>query len=920
MGNERDLVIRYGQMLAAGETVGLSIKDIVLPLLRRSVPQADRASPLAPMYFEVDGWKYGVDTATRDGLRKNVNFASRMVTDADGFVDRFAVLCWDGTAEQTRLAAYLKEDVRGSVVVLDRSHLEAALTGVGDLMDFIRQTFHRRKSYVPLCELLVPGDAPPVPLSMRPASWPKQPESAGSVSPDVRADMLLVGEPGAALPLGGLAYEAPDRLLVTCADGVVELNPSSGSARWKFGLPGCHGAPLPLDDGSVCVLSGSALVKWHDSALTVVAGPFEAPAHLLRGPEGQPWVLSGSGGTFGVGESTLALTRVGGTLDDQLRYPIAFDAAVRSAASLGARRFLLAADGHSAIIDLKRGTGAGMKGDWAPTPVPYPHHLLVTGPEQVAVASPDGSGTRVLVRSMNLLVGATETTTSFDVALGRLHGMTQDRAGSTFLLGSLPGNDPDGARLALVRLTALPQPSASGEPEASAHRSTVLEERYDAVGLSAQGREKDYVIESKPMATGGQALIYRAVHKATGIQVAFKRRNKPGQGARRRWRRELDCARQMGSHPGSMPILDADTQASWYVMPLAEATAEQRRVELADPLELSALVSSVASALDAAHQHGWIHRDITPPNILLYDGRWRLADWGIARRPRGQTSAGGRLTEVGVLFGTEGFVAPELARDANEAASPASDIYSLGQLIGWILTGITPQPNVPMVPPSGPWREVVRVCTRSDPSQRPQDIPEFLDLVGRATVTVDELPISRAEALLDAAHAGDARAVANLIDIVADRPSDYELHVLALVLLHPELAGPSMAQNVPQAVDVLQALATHTSDANDTWPEPQEQDRAILWLWGIARYAADAAEWDLLEVATRALCTWDGRWDRSGPQRDIQSWLVQLSGHAADVVAGILREHPSSAVHFRPLADDRRTDRAIRSAVYSAWR
>ncbi|MFE4058903.1 protein kinase [Streptomyces sp. NPDC059096] len=872
------------------------------------------------MYFEMDGWKYGLAIAQPGTLRNSLRFVTGMLSDvSDGeapFVERFVVLCWDRPSLAVN-EKYLEETVRGSVVILDRSHLEAALAGLGDLVDFIRETFRRSTPYVPLEGLLASRASQAVPLSMGPARSIALPELGAPKSVDVRVDLVLVGEPGTDIKPGGLAYEGPERLLVTCDGGVIELNPSSGSTRWKFQLPGCYGTPLPHEDGSVFVLCGPALMKWNSGRLTVVAGPFEPPARLLQGPDGQAWVLSGSGVTFGNGEGTLALTRAGETLGDQLRYPLAFDAAVRSAASLDARRFLLAADGHSATVDLKRGTGAGVREDWIPTPVPHPHHILPTGPDHVAVASEDGSGIRVLVRSLNLLTGAADGAAA-DVALGRLHGMAQAPAGPAYLLGTLPGSVPHRALPALVRLTGFtPAPSTLG-PEPAAPRPSTLDELYDAVGLAARGNEKDYRIDDVPHETGGQAKVYRAVHKATGAPVAFKRRNKPGQGAVRRWRRELECARQMGTHPAAMPILDADAQARWFVMPYAEATAEQRRADLLQPENLFALVSSVASALAAAHQKGWVHRDITPPNILLFDGRWRLADWGIARRPRGQTSAGGRLTEVGVAFGTEGFAAPELARDANELASPASDIYSLGRLIGWVLTGDTPQPNVPLLPLSGPWRQVVRSCTRPDPGQRPQSIPDFLDLVQRATATVDELPIFRAEHLVEAAHSGDLGAVADLIDLIAERPHDYELHIHALVQLDPTLAGPALNKNTIQAAEVLHALGTHTSDDQGTWPEFHEQDRVILWLWRIAQYAANDSAWELLEAAVDSLFTWEGRFDQWTPRDAIQPWLAQLTGHAASMVASVLREHPSSARHFRKLADDRMADRAIRSAVYAA--
>src|SRR6266851_3944154 len=100
---------------------------------------------------------------------------------------------------------------------------------------------------------------------------------------------------------------------------------------------------------------------------------------------------------------------------------------------------------------------------------------------------------------------------------------------------------------------------------------------------------------------------------------------------------------------------------------------------------------SVCEGLRRPHVEGWIHRDIKPGNLLLLDGRWVVGDWGQGRRPRGETSDP-RRTRTGTGFGTEGFAAPELSDDAHEV-TPATDIYSLGQLVGALLTGSSPHWN-----------------------------------------------------------------------------------------------------------------------------------------------------------------------------------------------------------------------------------
>ncbi|MFD5453627.1 protein kinase domain-containing protein [Streptomyces olivaceus] len=233
------------------------------------------------------------------------------------------------------------------------------------------------------------------------------------------------------------------------------------------------------------------------------------------------------------------------------------------------------------------------------------------------------------------------------------------------------------------------------------HRRTAAESRpvaiihddYEAVRRTARGNRKDYALDRLPTGEGGQSQVFMATHKPSGCRVVVKKRSSMGDRGLRRMRREIEAAKALEANPHIMPVLDFCPAYKWFVMPSAEATVEERCAELKKPDALRALVSAVASALADAHAADWLHRDIKPSNILLLDGRWTLADWGIVRRPRGQTT--GMLTKD--ALGTEEFAAPELSLTPHEATY-ASDIYSLGQVIGWIVTGRRPQANVPLLP------------------------------------------------------------------------------------------------------------------------------------------------------------------------------------------------------------------------------
>ncbi|MET8605763.1 protein kinase [Streptomyces rubiginosohelvolus] len=915
----RELLAEYGRWAAEdGAPAGRraqQLAEFVGVLLRRSVDRAAvvvaETGGVPSVAFDFEGRDYLISCVVDRGAVRDGTIA-RIVRDAgltgrSGDV-RWALLSWTGDGE---LLERLADGVRGFGVVVDRAHLDAALTGLLPLAELVRDVFRRRGTvHVPLGGLMVTSDAGAVPLVMTPSGRLSAPVVVGARTwAGVSSEVLLAGEAPGARPTG-MVWRSPRSLLVSCADGVVDLDPERGRAQWLLALPGCHGAPLIGPGGAVLVMCGPAVVRWHAGRLTAVAGGFEPGAELLAGPDGEAWVLSGSGVTFGAGGGTLALTRAGTAVGEQLRYPITFEAAVRSAVWVGGRRFFLGAGGHSAVADIGRTTDLGGREGWMATAGHEPGHLLAVGPGSVLSASPDGSGNLITLHRTALREKANERVAEY--RLNRVLGLAQEPGhGPAYLLASVPDNDPARLRAVLIRITG----HRDAEDTVAAPAAPPFA-GYDAVGLSARGQRKDYRLDRLPMASEGQADVFRGVHKPSDTVVAFKRRRRQDSRARRRMVREVDVAQLLGGHPHVMPVLDFSPAYDWFVMPMAQATAEDKRAELQNPAALRDLVDAVAGALGEAHRHGWVHRDIKPSNLLLLDGRWTVADWGIARRPAGQSSADRALTNASI--GSPGFAAPELSTNPHDGAVAASDVYSLGQVIGWVLTGLWPQPNMPLMPAPGPWRGVVRQATHPNPAARPQDMTAFLALVDRETAPSTALPITRAHTLLDAVADGDGTAAAQLLALAADQPGDYELYLDALARIQLEDAAPAVLTNPQLAVGVVHAMAAHVEGDRGQWPTFPEADRAILWLLRMARLAARKKEWNLLEAACQALFTWDGRFDQWKPQDSIRRWLRTLSGDAAGTVASVLRDFPHSARHFSELADERGVDRTLRGTIAAA--
>jgi len=239
-------------------------------------------------------------------------------------------------------------------------------------------------------------------------------------------------------------------------------------------------------------------------------------------------------------------------------------------------------------------------------------------------------------------------------------------------------------------------------------------------------RKEKYALDARPLAIGGQAEVFRAKVKQTGEFVALKRiRNRFNNDALARMRREIEVQTEI-NHPNVMPILDYSDSFVWYTMPLAIKTVQDLQPPINDDL-LIAIVTCVAEGLIQAHSKGFIHRDLKPSNILLLDrdnDRWVVSDWGLVRK-KGQTTE--IRTSQGFQFGTAGYAPPELWIDAHTADARA-DVYSLGRVVAWCLTGEPLIQNIPLIP-DGIWSEFIRNTTELNRSERMNNMEVVLEII-----------------------------------------------------------------------------------------------------------------------------------------------------------------------------------------------
>ena len=159
---------------------------------------------------------------------------------------------------------------------------------------------------------------------------------------------------------------------------------------------------------------------------------------------------------------------------------------------------------------------------------------------------------------------------------------------------------------------------------------------------------------------------------------------------RRRFLREANAAARLSGHPHVVTVYDVGEQDGRPFISMEYLENGDLRSLLAhgllDRAEALRLVEQAASALDAAHRSGVVHRDVKPANLLLDSRRdLRVADFGIARVVDEATST---MTLAGMVLGTAGYISPEQAR--GEPAAAASDNYSLAAVAFELLTGSRP--------------------------------------------------------------------------------------------------------------------------------------------------------------------------------------------------------------------------------------
>ena len=193
---------------------------------------------------------------------------------------------------------------------------------------------------------------------------------------------------------------------------------------------------------------------------------------------------------------------------------------------------------------------------------------------------------------------------------------------------------------------------------------------------------------------GGMGVIYKARQRNSQRIVALKRILSVHADSRdtlARFRREAVTVASL-RHPNILPIYDlGETEDGLPFFTMKHAPRgtllEAAQTLRDDPRRVVRLIAKVSRAMQYAHGEGVLHRDLKPGNILLDEHREPLvSDFGVAESLESPTDFTRTLTS----FGTPGFIAPEQAHGAAKDLTPAADIYSIGAVLFYLLTGRAP--------------------------------------------------------------------------------------------------------------------------------------------------------------------------------------------------------------------------------------
>jgi serine/threonine-protein kinase len=375
--------------------------------------------------------------------------------------------------------------------------------------------------------------------------------------------------------------------------------------------------------------------------------------------------------------------------------------------------------------------------------------------------------------------------------------------------------------------------------------------------------------------------------------------------------REIEVQRLL-SNRRVMPILDAAEDRSWFVMPLATGNLEDLwdsgMLESNAELVATGILDAVTQGLEPAHELGYVHRDISPRNILaLPDSasssgrRWVLADWGLVKRPAGETTH--RYTRTGDGLGTEGFAAPETWDNAHNVG-PGADVYSLGRVVAWLLTGRWPSPNVPLLP-DGRMRGLVAECTEQDPMRRIRSVSALRKRADVLQTTPALSPRARVAELVRQVQDGHAPDVARIFALARQHSDNGQLYIDELARLPLDALAAFVRLEPEETAEVAMTMLRHLVEDDWSMRDYDYANTPLGWAFTVLRTLLAEGHEGLAEDLGAEFFRAEERWHRFKQLNITVRWLKSLSERDGIVVARAIRRAGVSDYYGREIGRDR---------------
>jgi eukaryotic-like serine/threonine-protein kinase len=269
----------------------------------------------------------------------------------------------------------------------------------------------------------------------------------------------------------------------------------------------------------------------------------------------------------------------------------------------------------------------------------------------------------------------------------------------------------------------------------------------------------------KPLGRGGMATVYLALDSELNREVAIKVLDLPDRSAElaARMFREAEIVARL-EHPGIVPIHDVGVLPDdrvFYVMKFVRGERLDSFIHKTLPERLR-VFQRICEAVAFAHSEGVIHRDLKPENIMVGAfGEVLVMDWGLAkllREPETSSSGNGFLRSMatrngasstghGTILGTPSYMAPEQASGEIAKLNERTDVYALGAILYFLLTGMAPAQDPAAIEPPRKRnpkisRAIEAVCLHAMATEQSARYSSAMNLREDVVRFLDDFPVS----------------------------------------------------------------------------------------------------------------------------------------------------------------------------------